>query len=191
MATVTDEQKAQDRRSAKYPREDKQAIVAEIKKYIEDSQASVFTEYRGLTVTQLAELRAELREQGTEYKVYKNTLVRLAATSAGFDINESLTGPIAVAFASTDAAAAAKTLKKHADSTKILTLKGGLLGSSVLNEADIVALAKLPSREVLLAQVAGMLQAPLSKTARMLQAPISKAAYAMKALEEKKNSEAA
>lgn len=189
--TVLEDQKATERRSAKYPREDKKAIVAEIKALLENSQASVFTQYRGLSVAQLFELRGELRALGTEYKVYKNSLVRIAATSAGYDLNETLTGPVAIAFAKTDAAGTAKTLQKFVDSTKILTLKGAVLGTSVLNQQDVVALAKLPSREVLLAQVAGMLQAPMSKAARLFQAPISKAAYAVKALEEKKASEEA
>ena len=186
--TTVQEKNSTERRSAKYPREDKQAIVAEIKEYIETSKATLFTEYRGLSVSQLAELRAELR---SEYKVYKNTLVRLAATSAGYNFDETLTGPIAIAFAKSDAVATAKIIKKHVDSTKILTIKAGLLGDTVLDESEIVALAKLPSREVLLAQVAGAFQAPLSKAARLFQAPITKAAYAIKALAEKKDSEEA
>ncbi len=189
--TTVQEKNSTERRSAKYPREDKQAIVAEIKEYIETSKATLFTEYRGLSVSQLAELRAELRAEGSEYKVYKNTLVRLAATSAGYNFDETLTGPIAIAFAKSDAVATAKIIKKHVDSTKILTIKAGLLGDTVLDESEIVALAKLPSREVLLAQVAGAYQAPLSKAARLFQAPITKAAYAIKALAEKKDSEEA
>ena len=180
--TTVQEKNSTERRSAKYPREDKQAIVAEIKEYIETSKATLFTEYRGLSVSQLAELRAELRAEGSEYKVYKNTLVRLAATSAGYNFDETLTGPIAIAFAKSDAVATAKIIKKHVDSTKILTIKAGLLGDTVLDESEIVALV---------AQVAGAFQAPLSKAARLFQAPITKAAYAIKALAEKKDSEEA
>ena len=189
--TATQEKNATERRSAKYPRQEKQDTVAEIKAYIEDSRASVFTEYRGLTVAQLAELRAELRAQGTEYKVYKNSLARIAITSAGYDFDEMLTGPVAIAFAKEDAVGTAKTLKKHVDSTKKLTLKGGLLGDSVLSEADFVALSKLPSREVLLAQVAGTLQSPLTKSAGLFQAFTRNAAYALSALQAKKEQEAA
>ncbi len=123
MTTAVQDKNATERKSAKYPREDKQAVVAEIKAFIENSQASVFTEYRGLTVAQLADLRAELREQGTEYKVYKNSLVRIAATSAGYDLNETLIGPVAVAFAKTDAAGTAKTLKNMLMKQKYLLLR--------------------------------------------------------------------
>ena len=179
------------RRSAKSPRPEKTALVDEIKELFSSSQASVFTEYRGLTVAQLAELRAELRSNGTEYKVYKNTLVRLAAKESGYEIDEVLAGPVAVAFAKTDAAAAAKALKTFSDSNEALVLKGGVLGSSVMSSDDIKALAKLPSREVLLAQIAGTIQSPLTKSAGLFQAFTRNAAYAFKALADKKSADEA
>lgn len=179
------------RRSAKYPRDNKVAVVEEIKEHFANSQAAVFTEYRGLTVTQLAELRGELRSKDTEYKVYKNTLVRLAARAAGYELDETLTGPVAVAFARTDAAAAAKALKTFADSNKDLVLKGGVLGETVMSSDDIIALAKLPAREVLLAQIAGTIQSPLTKSAGLFQAFTRNAAYAFKALADKKAADAA
>ncbi len=177
------------RRSAKYPRPEKESLVDEIKELFSQSQASVFTEYRGLSVSQLAELRAELRNNGTEYKVYKNTLVRRAATDSGYEVSEMLTGPVAVAFAKTDAAATAKTLKTFSDSNEALILKGGVLGSSAMSADDIKALAKLPSREVLLAQIAGAFQAPMAKSAGLFQAFTRNAAYAFKALADKKQQE--
>ncbi|MFN8015676.1 MAG: 50S ribosomal protein L10 [Acidimicrobiia bacterium] len=179
------------RKSAKYPRENKVSTVDEIKEKFSSSQAAVFTEYRGLTVSQLGELRSELRSKDTEYKVYKNTLVRLAAKASGYEIDETLSGPVAVAFAKTDAAAAAKALKTFSDTNKELVLKGGVLGESVLSTDDVIALAKLPSREVLLAQVAGAIQAPLTKSAGLFQAFTRNAAYAFKALADKKASEEA
>ena len=118
-------------------------------------------------------------------------MARIAITSAGYDFDEMLTGPVAIAFAKEDAVGTAKTLKKHVDSTKKLTLKGGLLGDSVLSEADFVALSKLPSREVLLAQVAGTLQSPLTKSAGLFQAFTRNTAYALSALQAKKEQEAA
>ncbi len=179
------------RRSAKYPRENKVAVVEEIKELFSSSQAAVFTEYRGLTVAQLAELRTALRGIDTEYKVYKNSLVRLAATASGYTLGETLTGPVAVAFAKTDAAAAAKALKTFSDTNKDLVLKGGVLGDSVITADGIIALAKLPAREVLLAQVAGTIQSPLTKSAGLFQAFTRNAAYAFKALADKKQSDEA
>jgi large subunit ribosomal protein L10 len=177
------------RRSAKSPRPEKTAIVDEIKALFDDSQAAVFTEYRGLTVDQLAELRGELRNSGTEYKVYKNTLVRRAATDAGYQLDEILVGPVAIAFAKNDAAAAAKALKKFSDDNDALILKGGVLGETTLSTDDIKALAKLPSREVLLAQIAGTMQSPMVKAAGLFQAFNRNAAYAFKALLDKKQAE--
>lgn len=177
------------RRSAKYPREEKAETVKEIKDLFAQSQASVFTEYRGLTVTQLAELRTQLREAGTEYKVYKNSLVKIAANDSGYEVNELLTGPVAVAFAKDDIAAAAKALKNFSDANKALILKGGVLGENTISAEDISALAKLPSREVLLSQVAGIFQSPMVKSAGLFQAFTRNAAYAFKALADKKSAE--
>ena len=140
------------RRSAKYPREDKVATVKEIKELFTNSRASVFTEYRGLTVAQLKELRDRLRESDATYKVYKNTLVRIAAKEAGLSIDDTLVGPVAIAFANSDAVSAAKALNDFSVANKALILKGGVLGETVMSTDDIVALAKLPTREVLLAQ---------------------------------------
>ncbi len=179
------------RRSAKYPREDKVATVNEIKELFTNSQASLFTEYRGLTVAQLKELRDNLRQADSSYKVYKNTLVRIAAQEAGLSLDENLTGPVAIAFAKTDAVGAAKALNDFAGPNKALILKGGVLGETVMSADDIVALAKLPSREVLLAQIAGTIQSPLTKSAGLFQAFTRNAAYAFKALADKKSADEA
>ena len=179
------------RRSAKYPREDKVATVKEIKELFTNSRASVFTEYRGLTVAQLKELRDRLRESDATYKVYKNTLVRIAAKEAGLSIDDTLVGPVAIAFANSDAVSAAKALNDFSVADKALILKGGVLGETVMSTDDIVALAKLPTREVLLAQIAGTIQSPLTKSAGLFQAFTRNAAYAFKALADKKSADEA
>jgi large subunit ribosomal protein L10 len=165
------------------PRSDKVAIVDEITAKLNSSVAVFVTEYRGLSVGQLANLRAPLREAGAEHKVYKNTLARLAATSAGFEgLNEFLLGPTALTFVTGDSVAAAKALLDHSKLTPLLVIKGGMLGESLMSADDVKALASLPSREVLLAQVAGAFQAPLVKTAGLLQALPRNFAYGLSAL---------
>ena len=168
------------------PRPDKVAVVAEVKERFEGSDAALLTEYRGLTVTELATLRRTLRDAGAEYKVYKNTLVRRAADEAGLaDLQPLLTGPTAIAFVSGDAAVAAKTLRDFAKTSPALIVKGGLLGKRFLSPADASALAELPSRDVLLARLAGGLAAPMQKFAGLLQALPRNFAYGLAALIEK------
>lgn len=174
--------------SAQSPRKEKVSVVNEIREHISESQATLLTEYRGLTVDQISQLRRDLSQSETKYKVYKKTLLRRAMQDEGIDeIVPLLQGPIAIAFVKGDPAAAAKVLSNSAKSIEALTIKGGLIGKSMISEEDITALAKLPSREVLLAQVAGTLQSPLSKAAGLMAAVPSKAAYAFKALIDKKS----
>ena len=164
------------------PRADKAAVVKEVAEKLEGSVAVFVSEYRGMTVSQLADLRGPLREAGAEHKVYKNTLVKLAAEQAGFDaLDEHLTGPTALTFVTGDAAAAAKALTEQARDTPALVLKGGVLGDSAMSADDLKALANLPSREALLAMFAGALQAPLSKTAGLLAALPRNFAYGLSA----------
>ena len=150
----------------------KAAVIAEIKNKIESAEAAVLTEYRGMTVPQIAELRNALRPAGGEYKVYKNTLVRRAADEAGVgeQVNGLLTGPIAVAFVNGDAAAAAKALRDFAKTNPQLVIVGGLLGTRSLSLADVEALADLPPRDQLLSQIAGLFEAPMAQTASVLSA---------------------
>ena len=150
----------------------KAAVIAEIKHKIEAAEAAVLTEYRGMTVPQIAELRSALRPAGGEYKVYKNTLVRRAADEAGVgeQVNGLLTGPIAVAFVNGDAAAAAKALRDFAKTNPQLVIIGGLLGTRSLSLADVEALADLPPRDQLLSQIAGLFEAPMAQTASVLSA---------------------
>ena len=165
------------------PRPEKVAVVEEIRTKLAEADAAVLTEYRGLTVPALAELRASLRGSGTEYKVFKNTLARLAVADAGLDEVASLfEGPVAIAFVRGDAAGAAKALRDFGRTNPALVVKGGLLGPRIITPVEIEALAELPSRDVLLAQVAGVFQAPLTKAAGLFQAFTRNLAYGVKAL---------
>ena len=165
------------------PRPEKVAVVDEVKERFERADAALLTEYRGLNVKALADLRRQLRPAGAEYKIYKNTLVRFAAQEAGAEaLVELLSGPTAITFVHGDAAAAAKTLRDYARTNPTLVVKGGLLGTKVLTAADVAALADLPPREVVLARLAGALQAPLVKLAGLLQALPRNFAYGLQAL---------
>jgi large subunit ribosomal protein L10 len=169
------------------PRQEKVDIVTEIRGKLEAADAAFLTEYRGLSVGSLAALRVTLRQSGSEYRVYKNTLARFAARDAGIDgLDELLTGPTGITFVSGDVASAAKALRDLSRTNPLLVIKGGSLGKDVLSAKDVEALAELPSREVLLAQFAGALQAPLVKTAGLLQALPRNMAYGLKALIEQK-----
>lgn len=150
----------------------KAAVIAEIKGKLDAAEAAVLTEYRGMTVAQIAELRTALRPAGAEYKIYKNTLVRRAADEAGVGeaINGLLEGPIAVAFVTGDAAAASKALRDFAKTNQQLIIRGGLLGTRSLSVSDVEALAELPSRDQLLSQIAGLFEAPMAQTASVLSA---------------------
>jgi large subunit ribosomal protein L10 len=165
------------------PRPEKVAVVGEVRERLSSSSAVLLTEYRGLTVSDLATLRRSLRAVGGDYKIYKNTLVRFAVRELGYDgVEELLVGPTGVAFVDGDAAAVAKALRDFGRVNPNLIVKGGLLGSSQLSADDARALAELPSREVLLARIAGGLAAPLQQFAGLLQALPRNLAYGLKAL---------
>jgi len=164
-------------------RPEKVAVVEEIRSKLADSDAAVLTEYRGLTVHELAALRGSLRGAGTEYKVFKNTLARLAVAGGELDeITSLFVGPVAIAFVRGDAAAAAKALRDFGRTNPALIVKGGLLGERIISPADFDELAELPSRDVMLGQIAGMFQAPLTKAAGLFQAFTRNLAYGVKAL---------
>lgn len=173
-------------------RTEKEAVVTEIKAKMSAADAVIVTEYRGITVSALAALRRGLRDGGAEYRVYKNTLARFAARDAGIaGLEDLLVGPTALTFVSGDVAATAKTLKEFSKTNPLLVLRGGVVADKVVTAKDVEALADLPSREVMLAQLAGMLQAPLVKTAGLLQALPRNTAYGLSALIEKREKEAA
>ena len=165
------------------PRPEKVAVVDEVRERFTSSSAVLLTEYRGIDVAAMSTLRRSLREAGGEYKIYKNTLVRLAIADLGVDgLTELMVGPTALAFVQDDAAAVAKALKDFKGTNDNLVIKGAVLGSDLLSESQVMALAALPSRDQLLAKFAGGLQAPMSQLAALMQASVSKFAYAVQAL---------
>ena len=169
------------------PRPEKVAVVDEVRQRIDSSSAVLLTEYRGLKVSEIATLRRNLRDAGGDYKIYKNTLVRFAVRDLGLEgVEELLVGPTAVAFVDGDVAAVAKALRDFSRTNPNLIVKGGVLGSKALSADEAKALAELPSREVLLARIAGGLAAPMVQFAGLLQALPRNMAYGLKALIDQK-----
>jgi large subunit ribosomal protein L10 len=164
------------------PRPEKVAVVDEVKTRLSDASAALLTEYRGLNVSALAQLRRSLRDAGGELKVYKNTLVRFAARDLGLEIEELLTGPTAIAFVEGDPVNVAKALRDFARTNPALVVKGGLLGTRSMTAAETQALADVEPREVLLAKLAGALQAPMQQFAGLLKALPQNLAYGIQAL---------
>jgi large subunit ribosomal protein L10 len=167
------------------PRPDKASAVAQLTENFRSSKAAVLTEYRGLTVSQLTQLRRALGET-TEYAVVKNTLSKIAVRDAGLQQLESLLeGPSAVAFVKGDPVEAAKGLRDFAKANPLLVIKGGVLDGKLISAAELSKIADLESREVLLAKVAGAANATLAKAAALFQAPLSQAARLAEALRAK------
>lgn len=169
------------------PKESKVAIVQEVKEKLSNAQGAVLTDYRGLNVKQVTELRKRLREAGVEYKVYKNTLTAIAARELGLgDLEQYLVGPTAIAFGYDDPVAPAKILAEFAKENEALELKAGLLEGRVIGLDEVKALAALPSREVLLSQVLRGMQAPIAGLVNVLQGNIRNLVYALDAVRQKK-----
>ncbi|HEY3810880.1 MAG TPA: 50S ribosomal protein L10 [Acidimicrobiales bacterium] len=169
------------------PRPEKVAVVDEVRRQFDDADAAILTEYRGLKVKDLAGLRRTLRSSGGEYKIYKNTLVRLAARGSSLaDLEEMLVGPTGITFVDGDAAAVAKVLRDYSRTNPLLVIKGGVLGDKVIGPRETAALADLPSREVLLARFAGALAAPMQQLAGLLQALPRNFAYGLAALRDQR-----
>lgn len=166
-------------------RADKQAAVADITDRFSDAAGAVLTEYRGLTVKELQDLRRSLGENA-DYAVVKNTLAKLAAKEAGIDgFDDLLTGPTAIAFIKGDVVEAAKGLRDFAKANPTLVIKGGVLDGNILDASEIAKLADLESREVLLGKLAGAMLASLSQAVYLLNAPLAQAARLAGALEAK------
>lgn len=160
----------------------KSAAIAELTDHFRNSGAAVLTEYRGLTVKQLTQLRTSMRDHAT-YAVVKNTLTEIAAKEAGVTaFNGQLAGPSAIAFITGDPVEAAKTLRDFAKANPLLVIKSGMLDGKPLTADEIRKLADLESREVLLAKLAGAMQASLAKAVYLFAAPLSKAARTVDAL---------
>jgi large subunit ribosomal protein L10 len=168
----------------------KATAVAEITEHFKTSTATVVTEYRGLTVANLAELRRSLGTSAT-YSVAKNTLVKRAASDAGIEgLDELFAGPTAIAFITGEPVEPAKALKKFAKDHKALVIKGGYMDGRALTVAEVEQIADLESREVLLAKLAGAMKAKTSQAAGLFQAPLSQIARLALALQEKRAAEA-
>jgi large subunit ribosomal protein L10 len=172
-------------------RADKATAVAELTEHFRNSGATVLTEYRGLTVAQLTELRRALGRE-TTYSVAKNTLAKRAAADAGITMDDALfSGPTALAFVAGDPVEAAKGLRAFAKANPVLKIKGGVFEGKAITADEVNKIADLESREVLLAKLAGALKANLSKAAATFQAPLTQTARLAAALQDKREQEGA
>lgn len=170
-------------------RAEKAAVIDEITADINESSAVFAVDYRGITVTQVADLRSKLRESDTTFRVVKNTLTERAADQAGAEsLKALLEGPTALAFVKGDAAAAAKTISDAAKEIELLPFKGGLMDGNALSVDDIKAISKLPSREVLYGQLVGIVASPITGLARSLNGLLGGLAIALAGVQEKKES---
>jgi large subunit ribosomal protein L10 len=168
-------------------RPEKVAIVEELKDKLTQAQAVVLTDYRGLNVQEITELRKQLREAGIEYKVVKNTLTTRAANEVDLpELAQYLAGPTAIAFGFDEPVSAAKILNEFARTHKALEIKGGVLEGRVIGVEEVRALADLPSREQLLGMVARAMQGPIAGMAIALSGVIRGLAYALNAVREQK-----
>ena len=168
------------------PTTEKVERVAELKGHIEGADALLLTEYRGLTVSEITELRRSLREGGTRFAIVKNTLMQRAAADAGLgELAELLSGPSAVAFVSGDVVAAAKAIRAASRQYPSLVLKGGFLDGQLLDASQATGLADLASREEMLSQIAGLLKSDMAKAARLFASAQSKFLSLLEAYKEK------
>jgi large subunit ribosomal protein L10 len=162
-------------------------VVDEVKTRMSAATASIVSEYRGLTVAELAALRHALAAVGGDYKIFKNTLVRRAIDGGEYQpLEEYLSGPSALTFVQGDISAVAKALRDFSRANPHLVIKGGLADGSLLSSSDLAALADLPPREVLLARLAGAIAAPMTQMAGLLKALPQNLAYGISALIEQK-----
>ena len=169
------------------PAEAKVELVSELRALVGQTKAAILTDYRGLSVAEMTELRKKLRDVDAEYRVVKNTLFKLAAGDAMpiAEMGEFLTGPTAIGFAKADPVAVAKILLDYARDHKAMSVKAGVMDGRVLSAAQVDALSKTPPREVLLAQMVGSLQAPISGFVFTLGGIISNFVFTLQAIADK------
>lgn len=168
------------------PTEAKQATVAELREELANARTMIVSEYRGLTVKEIAEIRRALRKQDVTYRVVKNRLMRIAAAdSVGEALSPLLTGPTAIAFGA-DEAGTAKAVLDATRPYKIVRITGGVLGDRAIDADAVTRLAALPAREVLLAKLAGGMQAPVGTLAGLFAAPLRNLGYALAQVAEQK-----
>jgi large subunit ribosomal protein L10 len=169
------------------PTEAKREAVAELREQLSRNPTLIVSEYRGLRVSELAEIRRSLRKQNVTYRVVKNRLMRIAANDAGREaLSPLLRGPSAIAFGSGDESVVAKAVIDATRPYKVIKLKGAILGSRAIDADGLNRLAALPSRDVLLAQLAGALAAPMANMAGLLAAPLRDIAGGLAALIEQR-----
>jgi large subunit ribosomal protein L10 len=158
----------------KMPTEKKKSIIDELEKIFTKSNSGILTDYRGLKTADVVALRRKLREAGVEYHVVKNTLARIAAKNAGKDqITSAFDGPMAIAFVKDDVSKSAKVLTDHLAASKMaMVVKGGFLGNRLLTPKEVITIASLPPREVLIAKVMGGIQGPLYGLLNQVNAPL-------------------
>lgn len=169
-------------------KEKKSQQIAELSEKFSRSKAVVLTEYKGLTVVELARLRRLLKEAGAEYKVFKNTMVNIAAKGTPIEAaKDFFTGPTGIAFGFDDPIAAAKKILEYAEKNDKFKVKSGVIEGRFCSLDDIKSMSRLPSRSILLGMLAGAFQSPLSKLAGALNATVSQFAYALESLKNKKS----
>ena len=169
------------------PTEAKRETVAELREELSRNTTLVISEYRGLSVSELAEVRRALRKQNVSYRVVKNRLMRIAANEAGLEaLSPLLSGPSAIAFGSGDESSVAKAVIDATKPYKVIKLKGAILGTRAIDVDGLTRLAALPSRDVLLAQLAGAFAAPMANMAGLLAAPLRDIAGGLAALIEQR-----
>ncbi len=168
-------------------KEEKGQAIEELKKRFSEAKAVIFTDYKGMTVAELSDLRRLLRAGGVDYSVVKNTLARIASQDTPMSVAKTaFKGPVAVAIGYKDPVMTAKKVIEFSKKNEKLKLSGGVIEGKLYSVAEVKAIADLPPREVLLSMLAGAFQAPLSKMAAALSATVSSFAYAMGALKTKK-----
>jgi large subunit ribosomal protein L10 len=173
------------------PTEAKKAAVAELKEIISASQATIVADYRGLSVSEISTVRRALREQGITYRVVKNRLARIAADEAGRpELSQLLEGPSSLAIGGEDEVMLARAFLDAVRPYRTVTVKGALIGDKPMDAASISRLATLPSRDVLLGQLAGGMVAPLAGMASLLAAPLRNLGYALQQLHDQKAQQA-
>lgn len=172
------------------PTEAKRETVAELREELAKARTMIVSEYRGLSVKELAEIRRSLRKQDVSYRVVKNRLMRIAAAdSVGEALSPLLVGPTAIAFGNDEAGTAKAVIDATRPYNKIVRITGGVLGGRAIDAESVTRLATLPSREVLLARLAGGMQAPVATLAGLLAAPLRNLGYALALLAEQKQNQ--
>lgn len=173
------------------PTEAKRAAVAELKETLSTSHATIVSDYRGLSVSDISAVRRALREQGITYRVVKNRLARIAADEAGRpELTELLDGPSALAMGGTDEVLLARTFLDAVRPYRTVAIRGGLIGDRRIDAQSVTRLASLPTRDVLLAQLAGGIASPLTGLASLLAAPLRNLGYALQQLADQKAQQA-